>query len=181
VGTLGGVVLISLVVGIPLAISKLGITGFFGALLLTVLSAIATGAGCGIALRALGSSRGTAWRRGLACLNPFAAPRAIEVVYEAALAQATPIAAAHAVLSPAEFRTWIRPAVWDHLARGGAPGELLRLLSPEDMMALVADAGSGADEGGSTFCPRCGSAWRLPAGSCPTCPTAVALRPLPGR
>ena len=45
VGTLGGVVLVSLVIGIPVAISKAGLTGFFGALLLTMLSAIATGVG----------------------------------------------------------------------------------------------------------------------------------------
>lgn len=181
-GVLGGITLVSLVLGIPVAIAKAGVTGFLAALGLTAAASIGTGVVCGVALRALGASRGTAWRRGLACLSPFTAPRAIEVVYEAALAPATPLEATRAVLSPGAFREWIRPAVWDHLAGDAASEELGRLIPPSEMASLVADPGSGLDDGGSTFCPRCGSAWRLADGSsCPACPGEVALRPLPGR
>ncbi|MGH7586146.1 MAG: hypothetical protein ACREMH_07855 [Gemmatimonadales bacterium] len=178
---LGGLTLASLVLGIPFAIAKAGVSGFLAGLIVTAAASVATGAVCGAALRALGASRGTAWRRGLACLSPFAAPRAIEVVHEAALASATPLAATRVALSPVQFRAWIRPAVWDHLAGDPALAELGRLIPPSEMAALVADPGSGAEDGGSTFCPRCGSAWRLSDGSCPACPDGITLRPLRGR
>lgn len=177
----GGLTLVSLVLGIPIGLAKAGLTGFLAGLALTLAAAVATGVASGIAHRALGASRGTAWRRGLACLSPFTAPRAVEVVYEAALASATPLAAAQVVLSPAAFRAWIRPAVWDHLAGDRVSEELTRLIPPPEMAALLADPGRGGDDGGETYCPRCGAAWRLGAGSCPACPGAVALRSLPRR
>ena len=180
VGGFGGLTLFSLVLGIPFAAGNAGITGFVVALMLTAGSSIATGSACGLALRALGASRSVAWRRALSCLSPFAAPRAIEVVYQHALAPATPSMAASVVLEAADFRAWIRPVVWDHLQGGDTRSDLDLILTRQEMASLVGDPGTGANDGGSTFCPRCGSAWRLPAGSCPACPGAIALTRLAG-
>jgi hypothetical protein len=167
---LGLVVLLSLVLGVPVALARMGGWGLVGAVLVTEVVAIAT---CGIAVvafRRLGLSRESALRRASVLLSPFTAPRAAELVLEAAAEAVPPAAVLRELMESEDFTRWARPRAFDAL-RGMPDTVLSTVLSSDAMRSLVSATPPGP---AGPYCPRCGARFRNEIAACAGC-DGVAL------
>jgi hypothetical protein len=169
----GLLALIGLVLGIPVSHASAGTLGLIGSLGVLLLWALGLAATAVLTLMRIGIPRRQALGDGARLLSPFAAPGAAELVLERALAGATPVAVAEALLPPPSFAAWIRPRAYDHVRRGASDVELETLHPRGHWEALVGGAPAG---GGSAYCPRCGAWYREAVASCADC-DKVSLEP----
>ncbi len=164
----GGVVLVTLVLGVPAAIGFLGSGGFLMALYVLLVLSASTAAIAFVGARHLMKSDKAALRWALPLVSPFAAPRAAEALLEEAARGTPPALFAQRLLQPKEFLQWLRPHAYDVLRGhgtevpgllGGVPHAML-----EEALREVEPAGSGA----TRRCERCGQSFIF-GESCPDC------------
>ena len=167
---LGWLSLGGLVLGIPIAAVHFGGWGFVGGAAIVELLAVASAAVAYSALRGLDLPRSAAARRAAPLLSPFAAPRAGELVLEAAVEGIQPVAVLRALLPDAAFDAWLRPRAYDVLQ--GNPDPMLLAELPLEPLAVVVGARPPGVSG--LYCPRCGQGYRDGAARCAGC-DGVAL------
>jgi hypothetical protein len=162
---LGWLSLGALVLGIPIAAARFGGWGLVGGAAITELVAVVSAAVAFSALRRLHLPRSAAARRAAGLLSPFAAPRAGEMVLEAAVEGLLPMAVLRALLSHVAFDAWLRPRAYD--AMQGNPDPMLRAdLAREPLAAVVGARPPGVL---GLYCPRCGHSYRDGAATCQGC------------
>jgi hypothetical protein len=162
---LGWLSLGALVLGVPIAAARFGGWGLVGGAAIAVLVAVVSAVVAFSALRRLHLPRSAAARQAVVLLSPFAAPRAGELVLEAAVEGLEPVAVLRALLSDAAFDAWLRPRAYDTVQ--GNPDPMLRAdLAIEPLAAVVAARPPGVS---GLYCPRCGQSYRDGAAACAGC------------
>jgi hypothetical protein len=167
---LGGMVLLGIVLGVPVAAETSGWRALLLVLLIVETLAIAVAIVALLALRRLGLNTRSALRAAGGLLSPFAAPRAAEIVLERAFAGALPVVVTRLLLPPSAFAAWIRPRAYD-LLRGHAPvddPELGAALSRGELQQIVR-APPRDRLTGEPWCARCGRVYRESTRSCAEC------------
>jgi hypothetical protein len=169
-----GATLLALILGLPVATARFGAVGFLAGTAIVLALAITNACAGTFALRRLGS----ATRRGqiLAWCSPFAAGRVLEVVFETALAGASPAQAVRELAGERVFATWCRRRAYDVVLQGVHDPDLRAAADQATLEAIVASPPHDV-AGGASFCPRCAATWRISNGACPTC--TVPLTSLP--
>jgi hypothetical protein len=169
----GGVALVALVAGVPVAVGSFGSFGLGAAVALLIVVDAAVVLLAASALRALGVARKEAWRTALPIFSPFAAPRAAEIVLQRVLNHRPPLAVMRYLTNTSEFADWVRPRAYD-LRRGGAVDpELAAALAVEDLDAVLALPPRSAATG-EQYCPRCATTYQSWAGACTSCAVPLA-------
>lgn len=169
---LGAVSLVALVVGVPLAAERAGGIGLLASVAALALLDLAIALLTLVALRRLRVSRRAALATSLRALWPFTAPRAAERVLAYAVAPHPPLVVAQALLAPAAFAAWLRPAVYDHVVRRRTLDGALAILPAVVPRALQDAALATVPEGtapGEAFCPRCARVYRGEVARCGEC------------
>jgi len=169
---LGGVITAGLLLGIPLAMVKGGLVGTLLVIVVLLLLSVLTMVLLSTGLEAVGLPRRAAWGRALGLISPFAAPRAAEILLEAAVAGAPPRRVAHLLLPPDEFARWIRPQLYDARAQGAPLPELADLVPEPEWAERLAARPAGAEAG--PYCPRCGADYRAGVRRCADCDVELA-------
>lgn len=177
VRVLGLAALLSLVVGIPLAVDRLGAQGFFFALGLLGIICFFVFERMYAAARALGKTRKAALSWSIGSFSPFAAPRAAEVLLEELVRDMPPGLVARVLLPFAEFLAWVRPHAYDSSQGAPADSRLLAGLDPAELKQSLAPPDPALAIGGQLWCPRCGATF-VQADACSEC--GIALLPLRG-
>jgi hypothetical protein len=170
-----GLTLAALVLGLPVATARLGGVGFVAGAGLVLTLAVATAVCGGWALRRLDAPR--ALRRGLILrwCSPFASGRALEGVYEAAVAGASPAQALRALTGDRVFAEWARTRAYDATRGGQADPDLSAAADPDTLLAIVSSEPPHA-EGCRSYCPRCAAAWIEAREACPDCEVPAVKR-----
>ena len=164
----GALTTAGLVLGIPVATARLGGFGLIAsAVVVLALAGVTAACGWG-ALRRLGSASATPRRRALKWCSPFSSGRALEGVYEAALAGASPAQAVRALAGEAAFAEWVRTRAYDAVHGGRIDSDLAAAASDATLSAIVASAPPRAGDG-NAYCPRCAAVWIVARESCPDC------------
>lgn len=175
---LGGLGLLVIVLGVPVAAAWLGGAGLIGALALTLVNSVliaflayraAARAGVGAQMRRVPF---------LSLLSPFAAPRAMEVLLELIFREETVLSVAAVVLTPEAFREWVRPRAYDVQQGVVADAELDAVLPAQEQRALINAVPVGA-VAGEGYCPRCGATYQVPSGTCSACEVGLVGVGLP--
>lgn len=170
---LGGLTLLSLVVGLPVAARWGSGWGFLAGVALVFLLSSMVAVGAVIAAGRTGRAGWARLRWGVRFVNPFSAGRAGEALREATLASLPPLEAAQHLLEPDRFEAWLRPRIYDRMAGGPeADPDLDRVLSRATQRALLSRAPAGAGPG-EPWCPRCGSAFQPATETCAECGVAL--------
>ena len=173
---LGLAALVGLVVGMPLAIDRLGTQGFVFALGLLGIICFFVFERMYAAACTLGKTRKAAFSWAIGSFSPFAAPRAAEVLLEELLRDIPPGLVARVLLPFAEFLDWVRPYAYDSSQDAQADARFLAGLDPAELkQSLAAPPDAAVAIGGQLWCPRCGATY-LQADACAEC--GVALLPL---
>lgn len=164
----GVAILAVLVAGLPYSAAHWSGFGLLGALALLLMLCVAQSLVTRRALGRLGERRGVGWRM----LWPFSAPRAPQLLLEAALTGFSPLLVAHTLLPEGELLRSMRRDVYDAL-HGDDPqaNELLTLYSRERLAQFIA---TRLDADGQPYCPRCASLYRSGTVACADC-DSVAL------
>lgn len=162
---LGCLSLGALVLGVPIAAAHFGGWGFVGGAVIAELVAVVSSVIAFSALRRLHFPRSAAARRAAVLLSPFAAPRAAELVLEAAVEGLEPVAVLRALLPDAAFDAWLRPRAYDTLQ--GKTDPMLRADLAREPLAVVVGARPPGVSG--LYCPRCGQSYRDGASACGGC------------
>jgi hypothetical protein len=155
----------ALVLGVPIAAARFGGWGLVGGAAIAELVAVVSAVIAFSALRRLHFPRSAAARRAAVLLSPFAAPRAGELVLEAAVEGLPPVAVLRALLSDAAFDAWLRPRAYDALQ--GNPDPMLRADQAWESLAVVVGARPPGVLG--LYCPRCGQGYRDGTATCHGC------------
>jgi hypothetical protein len=173
---LGAVGLVALVIVVPLGMRRWGGAGFLAALMTVLLLSLLTTGASFHAGSAIGLSRRQRFMFAMPRLNPFASPAAGEALLERSLEGANPFAVARALMTEADFVTWVRPLAYDVNAgvQSDSEVELLHLFERNDLPGILAarPTGVGAD---SPWCPRCGSEFGTTSTECPACEVPLQL------
>jgi hypothetical protein len=162
---LGWASLGALVLGIPIAAARFGGWGLVGGAAIVELVAMLSTVIAFSALRRLDFPRSVAARRAAVLLSPFAAPRAGELVLEAAVEGLKPVAVLRALLPDAAFDAWLRPRAYDALQ--GNPDPMLPADLAREPVAMIVGARPPGVSG--LYCPRCGQSYREGAATCQGC------------
>ncbi len=169
--------LTALVFGLPIATARLGAVGFLAAACVVVALAVGTAVAGAVALRRL--DPGVTLRRGqvLGWCSPFASGRVVEGLYQAAVAGASPAQACRALAGELVFVRWARSRAYDVLRGGAADPDLTAAANAAELESIVASV-PRREDGGRSYCPRCGATLLMEGGSCPDCAVpVVAGRP----
>jgi len=180
---LGGLTLVSVVLGIPFGLGALGTGGFFLAVGTSFAFSTAVTLAAFRSVRSLGLAPRAALRWAAPFLSPFAAPRASEELLKMGLKSMALGKVLEHLLPPEGFSKWLRPLLFDlrHDPTQAEPDLLMGLDLDEMGKAL---ASTDLIEAGATFfCPRCGDSF-VRGGRCPDChvslaPTSRCPTPLP--
>jgi hypothetical protein len=164
----GALTLAALMLGLPLASARLGGVGFLGGATLVLSLALATALAGGSALRRLDIPPRARRIQMLKWCSPFASGRVLEGVYEAALAGASPAQALRTLAGDEVFAGWARPRAYDVVHAGAADPDLAAAADAATLSAILASV-PRMDEGGRSYCPRCGATWSREEGSCSAC------------
>lgn len=163
--------LLALIFGLPVATARFGAVGFLAGVAAVFALAVANACVGAVALRRLGAApRRT---QVLAWCSPFAAGRVLEGVFEAGLAGASPAQAVRALAGEAVFATWCRPRAYDVVFQGAHDPDLRAAADQATLEAIVASPPQDS-AGGSSFCPRCATTWRISSETCPACAVPLA-------
>lgn len=166
---LGGVSLLALLVGIPVAMRWFGGMGFLLSLLVVVLLSSLIAILSFFFSRSLGFSTRQRLLFALPRLNPFAAPAAGEALLERTLTGANPYAVARALMKEADFVAWIRPLAYDITAGSSSAGATLAEVFPPKHLEKMIDTRPATVGAESPWCPRCGSEFGASSTVCPAC------------
>jgi hypothetical protein len=169
---LGGVITAGLLAGIPIAMVRGGLVGTLLVIVVLLLLSVLAMVLLSIGLEAVGLSRRAAWGKAIGLISPFAAPRAAEILLEAAVAGAPPRRVAQLLLPPDEFVRWIRPQLFDARAQGAPLPELADLVPEPEWAERLAARPAGAEAG--PYCPRCGADYRAGVRRCADCDVELA-------
>ena len=66
------------------------------------------------------------------------------------------------------FAAWARPRAYDVLRVGVMNADLTAAADAAELESIVASV-PRRDDGGRSYCPRCGATLRMKRGSCPDC------------
>ncbi len=168
--------LASLILGLPVATARLGTVGFLAGAGVVVGLAVGTAAAGAVALRRLDPGGTWSRRQVLGWCSPFASGRAIESVYQAAVAGASQAQAYRALAGERVFADWARPRAYDVLRGGAADPDLTAAADAAAIESIVA-AVPKREDGGRSYCPRCGATLLMEGGSCPDCAVPLMVRP----
>ncbi|MGH7520923.1 MAG: hypothetical protein ACREMI_06565 [Gemmatimonadales bacterium] len=171
---LGLAALLGLVVGIPLAIDRMGAQGFFFALGLLGVICFFVCERMYAAARAMDKTRKAAFSWVIGSFSPFAAPRAAEVLLEELVRDIPPGLVARVLLPFAEFLAWVRPHAYDSSQGAPADARFLAGLDPAELKQSLAPPDPAVAIGGQRWCPRCGATF-VEADACSDC--GIALLP----
>jgi hypothetical protein len=162
---LGWLSLGALVLGVPIATARFGGWGLVGGVATVELVAVVSAVIAFLALRRLHYPCSAAARRAAVLLSPFTAPRAVELVLEAAVEDLRPVAVLRALLPAAAFDAWLRPRAYDALQ--GISDPMLRADLAREPLAVVVGARPPGVSG--RYCPRCGQSYRADVATCVGC------------
>jgi hypothetical protein len=162
---LGWLSLSALVLGVPIAAARFGGWGLVGGAAIAELVAMVSAVVAFLALRRLQFPRSAAARRAAVLLSPFAAPRAGELVLEAAVEDLQPVAVLRALLPDAAFDAWLRPRMYDAM-HGNSDPILPAYLASEPHAVVVGARPPGVH---GLYCPRCGQSYREGTAACWGC------------
>jgi hypothetical protein len=169
----GGIALVALVAGVPVAVGSFGSFGLGAAVALLILVDAIVALLAASALRALGLARREAWRAALPIFSPFAATRAAEIVLQRVLNDRPPLTVMRFVTNHSEFADWVRPRAYDLRRGGAADPELAAALAVEDLDAVLALPPKSATSG-EQYCPRCATSYQSWASACTSCAVPLA-------
>lgn len=172
---LGVAALVVLVVGIPVAIDRMGAQGFFFALGLLFVICCFVVERMYAAARTMGKPRKAAFSSAIGSFSPFAASRAAEVLLEDLVRDIPPGLVARALLPFPEFLTWVRPHAYDSSQGTPADPRFLTGLDPAELKQALAPPDPAAAMDSQLWCPRCGATF-VQADACSEC--GVTLQPL---
>lgn len=172
---LGLAALVGLVVGIPLAIDRMGAQGFFFALGLLGVICFFVFERMYAAARNMGKTRKAAFSWAIGSFSPFAASRAAEVLLEELVRDIPPGLVARVLLPFTEFLAWVRPHAYDSSQGAPADARFLAGLDPAELKQSLAPPDPSVAIGGQLWCPRCGATF-VQADACSDC--GIALLPL---
>lgn len=179
----GALLVVWIALAIPILTAYAGAHGLLrGITTAFVISAAVTSITV-LALRHLCLSWRDAWRRALPLLSPFSTSRAPEFLLEAAFADVDPAAAMRALLDDRAFRSWLRPAAFDALARsrtdernaGAPPPSVIASFAAQLPRSMLQDAitapGDGTANGqeAERYCARCGRTFLRTTSTCVDC------------
>lgn len=175
---LGALDLLVIVFGIPWGISHRGSAGLFAFLAFALaLSAAIVLRSAGVRFSA-GESRGSAFRKSMSFLSPFASPFAAEAALSSLLQSYSRITVISDLLGEAKFRALIRPATYDLESRqsgvGGSLLENIALALPRSERVKILEAAADGCTKFERFCPRCAERYSLASTSCADC-NGIAL------
>ena len=176
---IGLLVLATLVLGLPFAISRWGGWGLIVTVQLLFLLTLTQATIAAIALTRAGAGLRSAVGASLRFLWPFSAPQAAGLVQERIVAGVSPLVAAHRLLGEDEFLRSLRPLVYDTLRIGasGDDGRVLLKLCDSTRLDAFLKRPPFANVG-NPFCPRCAMAYRAGVRDCSDC-QGVALETAP--
>ena len=177
---LGIALLAWIALAIPLATGRFGVYGLVRGIVQSFAISVAITLVATLGLRWLGVTRRASIRTTLPLLSPFSAPRAYELVVDAAVRDLDPLARVAALFGDDRFFLWIRPWAYDELhhrreARGVKWDTIAALVHalPHGVLER-AMRGVPVDESGARYCPRCARMYRNEITSCYDC-GALAL------
>jgi hypothetical protein len=171
----GGLTLAALVLGLPIATARLGGVGFLAGAGVVLGLAVATATGGWWALRRLGTPASVRRGQALRWCSPFATGRALEGVYQAAVAGASPAQAVRTLARAGLFAEWVRPRAYDAVHGRASDPDLSAAAGIATLHAIVAAEPSLA-AGGRSYCPRCAAVWIDRRESCPDCEVPAVSR-----
>jgi hypothetical protein len=170
----GGLTLIGLVLGVPLASARFGALGFFAGAGIVLALAITTALAGGWTLRRLRPGSPADRRQVLGWCSPFASGRVLEGVYHAALAGASPAQALRALAGEGVFAEWARPRAYDLVHGRSRDPDLAAATDLARLKAIIATP-PPMDSSAQSYCPRCAATWSVTRDSCPDCEVAARL------
>ena len=166
--------LAALVFGLPIATARLGGVGFLAAAGVVLALAVGTAAAGASILRRLDPAASSRRGQVLAWCSPFACGRVIEGVFQVAVAGASQAQALRALAGDLVFGEWARARAYDVVRGGAADPDLSAAADAATLESIVASL-PRPDDGGGSYCPRCGATLSVERGSCPDC--EVPLEP----
>ena len=178
--TLGVLLLAWIALAIPLATGRFGVHGLVRAIVQAFVMAGVMALGTALGLRWLGMTRRASLLATLPLLFPFTAPRACELVVDAAVRDLDPLARIAALLGDTRFLLWIRPWAYDELhgrrdPRGAESEAIAALVHTLPRVVLERAVRSPpSEESAGRYCPRCARSYRDDITSCHDC-DALAL------
>jgi len=174
---IGLVVLTTVVLGIPFAISRWSGWGLIVSVQLLLVLTMAQATIATIALTRVGVGWRTAVASSLKFLWPFSAPHAAGLVQERVVAGVPPLVVAHMLLGEQEFLRSLRALVYDTQRKGATTDDgrvLLQLCDPTRLNAFLRGSPPSSADLGDPFCPRCAMVYRAGVRECSDC-QGVAL------
>jgi hypothetical protein len=171
----GGLTSAALVLGLPVATARLGGVGFLAGSAVVLGLAVATATGGWWALGRLVLPASARRCQALRWCSPFAAGRALEGVYQAAIAGASPAQAVRALARDGLFAEWVRPRAYDAVHGRASDPDLSAAAGPATLQAIVSTEPSLA-VGGKSYCPRCAAVWIDRREICPDCEVPAVSR-----
>ena len=168
---IGGVVLLVVALGVPVATASYGVAGFSRSVALAFICATIVA----LAMAAWLARAGGGWKSALGSaaplLSPFAAPRAAELLLQMVVNRLAAPYALQAFVQRETSDRWFRTLAYDTLAASSsAPGR--RSATPlEAIIAAVPETCGDGDR----FCPRCAAVFLPHVEECSDC-TSVVLR-----
>ena len=171
----GGLTLAALVFGLPVATARLGGVGFLAGAAVVLALAVATATGGWWALGRLDMPAPVRRGQALRWCSPFATGRALEGVYQAAVAGASPAQAVRTLAREGLFAEWVRPRAYDAVHGRASDPDLSAAAGLATLHAIVTAEPSLA-AGGRSYCPRCAAVWIDPRESCPDCEVPAVSR-----
>ena len=160
--------LAALVFGLPVATARLGTLGFLAGGCLVLGLAVGTAVAGAVAMRRLDPGRSLHRGQVLGWCSPFASGRVIEGLYQAAVAGASPAQACRALAGERAFADWARSRAYDVLRGRAADPDLTAAADAAELESIVGSV-PGREDGGRSFCPRCGATLLMEGGLCPDC------------
>jgi hypothetical protein len=161
-----------LVLGLPLAVARWSWLGLILALSLVFSCTILLAILSAVALDQAVLARAEIVKHVRGLLSPFAAPRATEIVVEAALAGAPPLEVLRLLLPPDDYWLLLRPLAYD--VERGTLSPLLLEGVPDRVIQTALNSRPEGEEA-SPYCPRCGQTYQSTIERCDDC-GGVALR-----
>ena len=165
----GAAALLTLVLGVPLAVRHLDVLGFTLVLAMLGMLAVVSSLILANGYRRLGHPA----RRALYALSPFTAPRAAELLLQSVIDGMSPLVVMRELLPPAHFARYLRPRVYDARVRQQLDIELESLVTPSEQATFL--AAPAVSDAAMAYCPRCGGTWRTVDVECSEC--GVSVRP----